>query len=817
MSGLVLLAQAADPTASPALPAEYLQWFYLWGEPSVTLGRSWGGLVTWSKVVGLYCLMAWVVGWLIGSARSNTVGSKPSPAKLGLLVGALVLGVVAALLGVLEENGRTRLAPIFGVKPAVWLGLGAGLVLVLLVEVQLWGTIRRREARADLLCLVGIHVAFAFGYFVAYRWAAWDAVRYAGQRASGLAPEQIRPVLDWRQLGARIGGTYMGLVVLLRVLGLMAGELAAIRFRRLYSIAWQSVVEATRVARAPYVVVAVFVVILAFTHWFLRAQEREAEISQMFVGALTLLCSLLLGSMIIFTVPQGMPRDITNQTIYTVVSKPVRRLELIWGRLIGYMALVTFLIALFGAISLIYIDRTVRYRVEAAREEGRKYEASRPEHSKLMFAQADQLAGRLSARVPLYGALAFLDAKSKAHSRGIDVGQEEETRSFVEGATESRAVWRYDLVPDPYSPGGMRDTRVPVESLLVPGTLEAVEDEVLTLADEKLSLDQQKGEAKTTAAEVAKLSARSSALAERIVRLSGELNALRAREKTVRDRIEKLPPAQRRAAREEELDPLHTPALRVQMTFTIYRTTKGVIGEPVLASLRVTNPRPGMIPFPTVIPVREYYTNETAIPSRVLVGSHGRLAIEVRCVTANQYLGMSEVDLYVLAGTGGFRLNFLKGLFGIWLQMLVLTAIGLFAGTFLSWPVAVLTTVFFFVAGEVAFSLIMGFAVLSPDHILIGPFESLIRILGQQNMQNALAATPAVVVAKTADSLVLPVMSRLVFLVPNFGALDVTSTVAEGFAVSWTQIRDLTLIGLGYALPFSVAAYFILKNREVAA
>ena len=35
---------------------------------------------------------------------------------------------------------------------------------------------------------------------------------------------------------------------------------------------------------------------------------------------------------------------------------------------------------------------------------------------------------------------------------------------------------------------------------------------------------------------------------------------------------------------------------------------------------------------------------------------------------------------------------------------MVLTAIGVFAGTFLSWPVALLTTIAFFVAGQVAFA-----------------------------------------------------------------------------------------------------------------
>ena len=63
----------------------------------------------------------------------------------------------------------------------------------------------------------------------------------------------------------------------------------------------------------------------------------------------------------------------------------------------------------------------------------------------------------------------------------------------------------------------------------------------------------------------------------------------------------------------------------------------------------------------------------------------------------------------------------------------------------------------------------------------------------------------------------MPVMSRLVYLVPNFSALDVSNTVADGFAVSWGQIFSNFLLALAYALPFSLAGYFILKNREVAA
>ena len=48
------------------------------------------------------------------------------------------------------------------------------------------------------------------------------------------------------------------------------------------------------------------------------------------------------------------------------------------------------------------------------------------------------------------------------------------------------------------------------------------------------------------------------------------------------------------------------------------------------------------------------------------------------------------------------------------------------------------------------------------------------------------------------------------------GNRDVSS-VSAGFAVTWGQLLSNTLLALGYALPFSVAGYYILKKREVAA
>ncbi len=133
----------------------------------------------------------------------------------------------------------------------------------------------------------------------------------------------------------------------------------------------------------------------------------------MFVGTLTLLTSLLVILMVGIISPIGMPHDIQTQTIYTVVSKPVRRLELIWGRLIGYMVLVTVLLAIFGGASLLYLKRTISSQIDVLKAQAKEYAVSKPDFAKLKAAEADQLETRMSARVPVMGSLSFVDSKGK--------------------------------------------------------------------------------------------------------------------------------------------------------------------------------------------------------------------------------------------------------------------------------------------------------------------------------------------------------------------------------------------------------------------
>ena len=163
--------------------------------------------------------------------------------------------------------------------------------------------------------------------------------------------------------------------------------------------------------------------------------------------------------MVTILTPLSLPTDIQQQTIYTVVSKPVRRLEMIWGRMIGYMALVTVLVLVFGGISLLYLKRTVGgttmdqtiAAAKKAQKEDRLAEAKLLSRAGRPALHADDGPGADQgvARVPRLAGDAARDGHRRRPGRSS-----REPRSHIEGATPSAAIWSFGGVPDPFTPPG---------------------------------------------------------------------------------------------------------------------------------------------------------------------------------------------------------------------------------------------------------------------------------------------------------------------------------------------------------------------------
>ena len=71
--------------------------------------------------------------------------------------------------------------------------------------------------------------------------------------------------------------------------------------------------------------------------------------------------------------------------------------------------------------------------------------------------------GRLVARVPVYGKLRFKDRSGRDKPRGINVGDEWDYRSFIDGATLAAAIWKFEGVTEENFPAKKFPRGVPLE------------------------------------------------------------------------------------------------------------------------------------------------------------------------------------------------------------------------------------------------------------------------------------------------------------------------------------------------------------------
>ena len=131
----------------PGIPEAYRKfvgWLYVYGEPMATIyGTNWtdalmGGLITWVKVISLFCLLGWVVSWLSTALKDRTVarGDWLDIAALAASIG----GVGTMLIRVMESTHRI---PIYKIAGVYTVSLLTGLCLVIFflwVEKAIWST-----------------------------------------------------------------------------------------------------------------------------------------------------------------------------------------------------------------------------------------------------------------------------------------------------------------------------------------------------------------------------------------------------------------------------------------------------------------------------------------------------------------------------------------------------------------------------------------------------------------------------------------------------------------------------------------------------
>jgi hypothetical protein len=508
-------------------------------------------------------------------------------------------------------------------------------------------------------------------------------------------------VVSFLTLLAARGRRGPGLVVKQLVDGVR--DLLSISFRRTWAIAVLTIRESVR--RKALLVFVIFAFLFMFAGWFLSGVSQRPEMSvKVYVSFVLTAISWLILPVALLLACWGLPDDIKARSLHTVVTKPVRRGEIVLGRILGYVTVNTIVLLLMAGIGYLWIVRQVP--AEVART-------------------------NLICRVPVYGELRYLDREG-VPGAGTNVGYMWEFRGYIEGATQARAIWDFAGI----SPKAM-----------------------VTTADN-----------------------------------------------------------QRR--------------LLLESRFEAFRTHKGDMARTVICQIELVNPKRELrVKLPSfevsefgynLTPVERelsYYDEEARETKSVdlfddLVDD-GRLTAVVQCLDPGQYLGMARPDLFIRMPDRHFAVGFFKAVAGVWLQMVLITVLGVTASCFLKGPVAALLTFTLILIGQTFQEFLFKF--VGGKVLGGGPIEQMIRVFRHMNEQTELNAGPLTGLIQGVDEYVFRGGLWLVSqVIPQFSYFRMSPYVANGFDVPWSAaLLPSIAVTLGYLVPCLLIGYYALKLREL--
>ncbi|MGI9428747.1 MAG: ABC transporter permease, partial [Bythopirellula sp.] len=455
-------------------------------------------------------------------------------------------------------------------------------------------------------------------------------------------------------------------------------ELLEMSPRRIWALAKLAMKEAWR--RRVWVALAVFVIILLFAGWFLKTDHQDpAKLYISFVLTATtylvLGIALLLGAF-------SLPGDFKTKTIYTVVTKPVRSGEIVLGRILGFTLIGTLLLSVMALCSYIFVTRSLghTHNVEI--------------NSVKTLPGEDGISNGRTSREAYHRHEVEVDADN----RGRALLNHGHVHEIVPRGDDFRVLAAEDFIR----------ARVPRW-----GTLEYLD---------RQGVESPRG-----------ISVGSEWTYRTFIEGASQAAAIWTFDNVVKPADDDL-------------------ALPIGLIVRVFRTHKGIIGRPITGSIQVQNPESGLsserIPFGAL----DAKVDEREIPRKLtstdgeqvdfyedIVSANGKFQVVVQCLERGQYFGFAKPDCYIRLPEGSPVLNFIKVYLSIWVQMVIVTSIGVAVSTLLSGPVAMLFTVSFILLGffrEFFVGVATGLTSTGGTFYGGGPVESLVRIVTQQNVMS---------------------------------------------------------------------------------
>jgi len=538
-------------------------------------------------------------------------------------------------------------------------------------------------------------------------------------------------------------------------------DLTRLRWRRIWALAKLSFKEAVR--RRVLWVFSALILVFLFASWFLPYKPEDQVRNYVWVvyWAMAPLLLVTAGLVAAFSIPA----DVRNQTIHTIVTKPVERFEIVLGRFIGYILLLTMVLLVMTGVSLLYLIREI--------DPDAKFESMR-------------------ARVPLYGELAF-------RGKSISVGREWAYRGYIPGGpgSQERAVWTYQNLPSNLASKRQVST-IPCEFTFdIFRTYKGEEGKGVLCSFSLLTSNWDAN--RRTEFDLAK------AKGSKFIDMPDRRALIEEAYREIRPNSPKPTDADIQAfiSSKEPGAPQKLIDNLISEEFGAFEILNKVVVDYHTQSLDLPT---GI--FKNLQKQRESQPKPAA-------DDPGELTIVVRCDSASQYLGVAKYDFYILDDERPFWLNFFKGAAGLWLRLCIVVGLAVALSTYLSGVIAWLTTMFIYIAGLMQDEIRK---IAENQSIGGGPMEAALRLATRENIATPMDNTPGRNLAVTTDIAYRWILRQFLDILPDIDRLDWTEYVAEGFNISTTGTLLLnTLVVAAYLLPWAILAYYLIKSREIAA
>lgn len=205
-----------------------------------------------------------------------------------------------------------------------------------------------------------------------------------------------------------------GPVAVLRQVGSGLADWVHTSPRRLWALSLLTIRESIR--KKTLLVFVVFAILFLFAGWFISNANPDPRLQvKVYVAIVLKAMSWLILPIVLLLSCWGLPDDIKARSLHTVVTKPVRRHEVVLGRIFGFSLVGLFVLVIMGAVGYVWIRRQVPARAMS----------------------------QLVARVPIYGSITFRSRQGQSADAGVNTGDTWMFRSYIEGGTKARAIWEF--------------------------------------------------------------------------------------------------------------------------------------------------------------------------------------------------------------------------------------------------------------------------------------------------------------------------------------------------------------------------------------